>query len=119
MKKLVAFFIVFILFHQGALANAKSQLEKVNNGTFYTSSSKQTLPDVKKIYEEKAVIDNSSITDNKTVKNSNNTKKSDVKKRNNSKMTNYQYDEANYHYDKVQKYIQNNLDYSQSGKMKY
>ena len=34
-------------------------------------------------------------------------------------LTNYQYDESNYHYYKIKNYIQDNIDYSQSGRLKY
>ena len=34
-------------------------------------------------------------------------------------MTNYQYDEANYHYYKVNNLIKDNLDYANSSRMKY
>ena len=34
-------------------------------------------------------------------------------------LTNYQYDEKNYHYYKIRNYIQDNIDYSNSGRLKY
>lgn len=34
-------------------------------------------------------------------------------------LTNYQYDEANYHYYKLESYLQDNINYSQSGQNKY
>ena len=88
MRYLLAIVLVFSL-SQVAFANAKTQLEKVNNPTQY------------KLKED--------------IKN----KKSNVKQNKNNSLTNYQYDEENYHYDKHKKYLKENLEYSQSGRMKY
>ena len=81
--------ILLFSFTAEAFANAKVQLEKVNNPTQYKFK--------KELHK----------------KNTKNNKKQ------NRTLTNYQYDEENYHYDKYQKYLKENLEYSQSGRMKY
>jgi len=81
--------ILLFSFTAEAFANAKVQLEKVNNPTQYK---------FKKELRKKNTKNN---------------------KKQNRTLTNYQYDEENYHYDKYQKYLKENLEYSQSGRMKY
>ena len=60
---------------------------------------------------------------NRELKQSNfSTDKSEIKTQDKPKtkgLTNYQYDETNYQYFKVKKYIQDNINYSKSGKIKY
>lgn len=75
-----------------AFANAKTQLEKVNQMS-------EASPQKNVFMQEKEKI---------------------IKKENiNQPLTNYQYDEKNYHYNKYKNFIEDNIKYSQSGKMKY
>lgn len=85
-----------LVFAQPSFANAKVNLEKVINGDVLEPATRS----------EQAMTN---ILPDVTLKSS----KSAVN------MTNYQYDEMNYHYHKVDKYIQDNINYSMSGKMKY
>ena len=92
------FFLIFVMvlvFAENVFANAKTQIEKVNSMSDKNFNRKFDLKLNKNEQKNESNIIYS------------------------SKMTNIEYDEANYHYDKFKKYINDNIKYSQSGKMKY
>ncbi len=101
MKKIVASLILFLLISQVVFADAKTEIEKVNRVKWIPDRNRFKLkkPDNTKVEKEKDTETNESNVS--------------------LPMTNLQYDEAYYHYQKVNKFIDDNLKYSQSGAMKY
>ncbi len=91
MRTVIIFLLVFSL-AQTAFANAKWQIKKVNE------------PKTKNKFELK--LDKTET-------------KEEPKTIYSSEMTNLQYDDANYRYYKFEKYIKDNIKYSQSGQIKY
>ncbi|MCQ2958018.1 MAG: hypothetical protein MJ180_03840 [Candidatus Gastranaerophilales bacterium] len=83
---------------------------------------REELPSNESFYRESATkenIINSELKEN-NIKQIDNKDKQEIKPIKTKKgLTNYQYDEANLHYYKFQKYVQDNINYSKSGKMKY
>ena len=108
MKKIFTIFsLMFLGVASVAYADAKFQLERVNNT--------QELPK----------IDITNIKESNPVKQSIEAKVNEKKKirpafnpKRNSGMTNYQYDDTYYKYNKYEKFIKDNIEYSKSGSTK-
>ena len=109
--KNIAYICMIFVFFAGAqivFADAKFQIEQVNNN--------ESLPRIE-------IKEN--ISQEKEFKPSI-TKQAEVKKKQrpvfnpkkNSGMTNYQYDDTYYKYNKYEKYIEDNINYSKSGSTK-
>lgn len=99
MKIVIIITFCLLIIQNSALADAKTELNKIIN------------PDADLTVEK---------TNTWKSRSNNVDKKQQVRKNNNSlPLTNYQYDEANYHYYKYKKYVLDNENYAQSGKMKY
>ena len=88
--------IIFILFFsvaQTVFANAKSQIEKINHPQKEKNKFELKLDKTQAKEEPQTIYS--------------------------SEMTNLLYDDENYRYYKFEKYIKDNIKYSQSGKIKY
>jgi len=92
MRIIIIFLLVFSL-SQIAFADAKWQIKKVNEQQ-NTKNKFELKLDKTETKEEPKIIYS-------------------------SEMTNLQYDDENYRYYKFEKYIRDNIKYSQSGKIKY
>ena len=92
MRIIIIFALIFSL-SQAVWAKAQEQIEKVNESKKFTSKFELKLNKNETKEEPKVIYS--------------------------SEMTNYQYDDANYRYHQFEKYIKDNINYSQSGKIKY
>ena len=109
MKKHIYIFIMLSIFAgaEVSIADAKFQLEKVNNT--------ESLPRIE--------IPDKSATDKEfkpiTPKTEHiQQKRPGFNPKKNSGMTNYQYDDTYYKYNKYEKYVKDNIEYSKSGSTK-
>ena len=108
MKKIfVVLTLIFLGAASSAIADAKFQLEKVNNTE---ALPKIDIDNIKDNSLNKMQPENKPIESQK-VKPAFNPKK-------NSGLTNYQYDDSYYKYNKYEKFIKDNIDYSKSGSTK-
>jgi len=101
-----AFLIIIfscLIFPSMVFANAKTELDKI-----IKTDSGLTVEE-----DNSSTVYKSGDFQNQTINNTTNNVK------NNSSLTNYQYDESNYHYYKYKKYVLDNENYAQSGRMKY
>ena len=97
---------MFLTLPQDAFASAKNNIEKIN--AYKGDRSKFKLHSV--LEKEKKFTN---------IQNVDNENEEIIEKIYSKNKTNYQYDEDNYHYDKFQKYLNDNIEYSNSGRMKY
>ena len=99
MKKILYAFILILIFSGTAFASTNMQFGSV--------STTNSLPDIKitKPPVEETILQRKTITSGKKTFNPKG-----------AGMTNYQYDDTYYKYNKYEKYVKDNIEYSQTGK---
>ena len=109
-KLLILVFIIFIT--QIASANANfdvKRMKEMHNSNFKLTNIKNTDKNIELKEDNKTSKEKSEETATKE----NDKKKTEIKPQ--GPLTNYQYDDINYKYNRLNKYIQSNIEYSKSG----